>query len=45
VEHVERELLDRKLVRRGDCLVLLMGHPIEEKPLTNLLRIHRIPKR
>jgi len=42
VQNVERELLSRKLVRRGDCLVLLMGHPIEERPLTNLLRIHRI---
>jgi len=42
VKIVEHELLSRKLVRRGDCLVLLMGHPIEERPLTNLLRIHRI---
>jgi pyruvate kinase len=42
VQVVERELLARKLIRRGECMILLMGHPIEERPLTNLLRIHRI---
>jgi pyruvate kinase len=44
VQLVEGELLARKLIRRGECIILLMGHPIEEKPLTNLLRIHRVPK-
>ena len=42
---VERELLARRLIRRGECIVLLMGYPIEERPLTNLLRIHRVPVR
>jgi pyruvate kinase len=42
VEIVERELLERRLIRPGECVILLMGHPIEEKPLTNLLRIHRV---
>ncbi|MCB9377223.1 MAG: pyruvate kinase [Holophagales bacterium] len=41
---VERELLERRLVRPGACIVLLMGYPIREKPLTNLLRIHRVPR-
>jgi pyruvate kinase len=41
---VEQELLRRRLVRPGACIVLLMGHPIQEKPLTNLLRIHRVPR-
>jgi pyruvate kinase len=42
IEIVERELLDRRLVRPGECVILLMGFPIREKPLTNLLRIHRV---
>jgi len=45
IQVVERELLDRQLLRPGECIVLLMGYPIEEKPLTNLLRIHRVPPR
>jgi len=44
VQVVERELLLRRLLRPGDCIILLMGHPIEERPLTNLLRIHRVPR-
>jgi pyruvate kinase len=42
VEEVERELLRRGEIRPGECLILLMGHPIQDKPLTNLLRIHRV---
>ncbi|MEO8275275.1 MAG: pyruvate kinase [Thermoanaerobaculia bacterium] len=42
IEIVERELLDRHLVRFGECVVLLMGFPIRQKALTNLLRIHRV---
>jgi pyruvate kinase len=45
VEVVERELLVRRLVRPGECIILLMGFPIQERPLTNLLRIHRVPDR
>ncbi|MDX1503214.1 MAG: pyruvate kinase [Thermoanaerobaculia bacterium] len=26
----------------GECIVLLMGDPIPERPLTNLMRIHRL---
>jgi hypothetical protein len=29
-------------VRPGECVILLMGHPIQDKPLTNLMRIHRV---
>ena len=42
---VERELLDRRLVRPGECVILLMGFPIRQKALTNLLRIHRVAAR
>ncbi|HSM12594.1 MAG TPA: pyruvate kinase [Thermoanaerobaculia bacterium] len=42
---VERELLARRLVRPGSCLILLMGYPIARKPLTNLLHIHRVASR
>ena len=42
---VERELLARRHVRPGECLILLMGFPIRQKALTNLLRIHRVGAR
>jgi pyruvate kinase len=42
---VERELLRRREIRPGECLILLMGYPIRERPLTNLLRIHRVRNR
>ena len=45
IQVVERELLIRRLIRPGECVILLMGYPIQEKPLTNLLRIHRIAAR
>ncbi len=44
VQVVERELLIRRLIRPGQCLILLMGYPIQERPLTNLLRVHRVPR-
>ncbi len=44
IQVVERELLIRRLTRPGECIILLMGFPIAERPLTNLLRIHRIPR-
>ncbi len=44
IQIVERELLRRRQIRPGECLILLMGYPIQEKPLTNLLRIHRVPR-
>jgi len=42
VEVVERQLLARGLARPGEVIVILMGDPIPEKPLTNLMRLHRI---
>lgn len=40
------QLIDRELLRQGErpgsLVILLMGAPIEERPRTNLLRIHRI---
>ena len=34
-----------RLARPGDCVVILMGDPIREKPLTNLLRVHLVRSR
>lgn len=42
VEVVERQLLAQGLVEPGEVIVILMGDPIPEKPLTNLMRLHRI---
>ncbi len=42
VNVVERELLAANLVVPGDQIIILMGHPVRERPLANLLRVHRI---
>ncbi|HEX3553876.1 MAG TPA: pyruvate kinase [Thermoanaerobaculia bacterium] len=42
VQVVERELLAARLVKPGDRILILMGHPVRERPLTNLMRVHRI---
>jgi len=45
VEVVDRQLLERGLAEPGEVIVVLMGDPIPAKPLTNLLRLHRIVER
>jgi pyruvate kinase len=45
VDLVEQQLLERELVEPGEVILILMGHPIPERPLTNLMRIHRIGAR
>jgi pyruvate kinase len=42
IDEVEKTLLQGKLVKRGDTLVLLMGAPIYKKGTTNLLKILRV---
>ena len=42
VQVVERELLEARLVRPGELIIILMGHPVRDRPLTNLMRVHRI---
>ena len=42
VQVVERELLAAKLVKPGERIIILMGHPVRERPLANLMRVHRI---
>ncbi len=42
VAQVDRELLERGLAKAGETIVILMGDPIRERPLTNLLRVHRV---
>jgi pyruvate kinase len=41
VETVDRQLRREQLARPGEAIVLVMGDPIPEKPLTNLMRVHR----
>lgn len=45
VASVDRYLLDQGLAEDGDRIVILMGSPIYEKALTNLLRVHRVQLR
>ncbi|HSL84943.1 MAG TPA: pyruvate kinase [Thermoanaerobaculia bacterium] len=42
VQVVERQLLATGLAQPGESIVILMGDPIRERPLTNLLRVHRL---
>jgi pyruvate kinase len=42
VEVVDRHLAQARLARPGERIVILMGDPIRERPLTNLLRVHRV---
>ena len=42
VDVVERQLLEAGLAEPGETIVILMGDPIGEKPLTNLMRVHRL---
>lgn len=45
VASVDRFLIEQKLVETGDRIVILMGSPIYERALTNLLRVHRVRER
>lgn len=42
VQMVERNLREAQLAAPGERILILMGHPIRDKPLTNLMRVHRI---
>ena len=42
VQLVDRELRKARLARPGETVIILMGHPIAARPLTNLMRLHRI---
>ncbi|MFL6200371.1 MAG: pyruvate kinase [Thermoanaerobaculia bacterium] len=42
VQMVERNLRDARLAAPGERILILMGHPIRDRPLTNLMRVHRI---
>jgi len=42
VRVVDRMLSEAGLVRADDLIVILMGDPIHERPLTNLMRVHRV---
>lgn len=39
---VERRLKQTQLAQPGDRLIILMGDPIHERPLTNLMRVHQV---
>jgi len=39
---VDRALVEAGLMKVGDTIVILMGDPIQDRPPTNLMRIHRV---
>ena len=42
VASVDKMLVEKDLAQQGDTIVILMGDPIEQRPLTNLMRVHRV---
>ena len=42
IQEVDRGLLAHGLAAPGDRIIVLMGHPVRERPLTNLMRVHRV---
>ncbi len=42
VKLVDRRLIEADLARPGDAIIILMGVPIPDRPLTNLMRAHRV---
>ena len=42
IQTVDRQLQGAGLAHPGDRIIVLMGHPIRERPRTNLLRVHRV---
>ena len=42
VSLVDRLLVDAGLAEPGEVILILMGVPIAERPLTNLMRVHRV---
>ena len=42
VNLVDRRLIESGLAQPGDQILILMGVPIAERPLTNLMRVHRV---
>lgn len=42
VNVVDHLLVENNLAQQGDVIVILMGDPIVDRPLTNLMRVHRV---
>lgn len=42
VRVVDRELLAHDLAEADEPIIILMGDPIRDRPLTNLMRVHRV---
>jgi pyruvate kinase len=42
IEHVERELLRRRLASRGDTIILVGSTPLVQRGRTNFLKVHRV---
>lgn len=42
VRIADRLLVEHGLAQPGDTIIILMGDPIEQRPLTNLMRVHRV---
>ncbi len=42
IREMDRSLVSDKLVRKGDSVVILMGMPISQKGVTNMMKLHRV---
>jgi len=42
IREMDRGLVSNKMVRKGDSVVILMGMPISQKGVTNMMKLHRV---
>ncbi len=42
IREMDRSLVADNLVRKGDSVVILMGMPISQKGVTNMMKLHRV---
>jgi pyruvate kinase len=45
IEAVEQAVIERKILRSGDIVIITMGSPLSAPGTTNLLKIHQLEKR
>lgn len=42
IREMDRSLVSNKLARKGDSVVILMGMPISQKGVTNMMKLHKV---
>jgi pyruvate kinase len=42
IKDMEKNLLSNRLVKRGDSVIILMGMPISQRGITNMMKLHKV---